>query len=565
MSFRFPRSVVAVLPLAFWGLVPLAQAAEKTVPVDRSVRLSRDRLRAHLKFLASDLLEGRGPGQRGGDLAAAYIAAEFERMGLEPAGEKGSYFQNVELIGVTPKPAASNFRVMLPGGERTLEWRDEIVGPGETQNLTTNIAAEIVFTGHSALAPEEKWDDFKGADLKGKVFLMLVDDPPPTAEEPGRFGGKARTYYGRWTYKLEMARKMGAVAALLVHTKESAGYGWQVVRNSWSGEDKQAPRKDGEARLGLSAWVAEQPVREIFKGAGLDFDEMRRKAGRRDFRPVPLGIEFRAHVECSGRKFETANVMARLPGSDPKRKGEAVVVTSHYDHFGVGEPDAKGDRIYNGAVDNAAGAAALLELAEAMAAEKVRPARSVIFFATACEEGGLNGSEWYVDHPTWPLEKTAVVVNLDSPPYRGEVEEVLFMGANRLDSAAEVERLAAHFDVRPVPDPAPEQGSFYRSDHFPFVKKGVPAINVKAGRKYRGKDRSFGDTLYEQYESKDYHQPSDEYDPAWELSGTAQIGEVIRRLVVLFANRPVMPAWKAGDEFEAARKAGLARAAAGKN
>ena len=512
-------------------------------------------IRSHVRFLSSDLLEGRAPGERGGELTMSYLESQMERIGLRPAGDGGTYRQTFELVGVTVREKESSYEWRTGSGEpHPLRWLDEIVGVPEHQIAEESVSAPLVFVGHGVVAPEEEWDDFGGADLSGAVIVMLVDDPPATPEEPKLFGGRARTYYGRWTYKLEQARRLGAAGALLIHSDGSAGYGWNVVRSSWSGEDRQNAVRENEPRLSLAAWISNAAARELFTAAGKNLDDEVARAHRRGFHPVPLGITFTAKTKCDIRRIRTSNVLGLLPGRDATLSAETVVLTAHWDHLGIGEPDDRGDRIYNGAVDNASGVGTLLAVAERMAKERA-PKRSILFFASAAEESGILGTAWFVEHPLRDLRKVAAVVNSDSVPVREIPLELQIAGADRLDASAELLALARHLGFRTIGDPAPEQGSFYRSDHFPFAKKGVPALNLRFGEPLRGLSAEESAARVVSHKKR-YHSPADEYDPTWSFEGTAKTAELLRSLAKLLGDRPKAPRWNAGDEFAPKAAAG---------
>jgi Zn-dependent M28 family amino/carboxypeptidase len=515
------------------------------------------RLRAHVAFLADDLLEGRGPGTRGGRLAESYVATTMAVLGLKPAGEDGSYFQKVPLVGVTRKPGST---LGFTSGSTVFSPKalDEMIDWTDAQKEVVDVAGDVVFVGYGVEAPEYRWDDFKGLDVKGKVILMLVNDPPATAAEPDLFKGKALTYYGRWTYKFEQAGRHGAAAAYLVHTDSSAGYGWDVVRNSWSGEKSQN-RLDssGPAPLQAAGWLSEQFARQLLKAAGQDFDSLRKAAASREFHPVALPLTATAHMESSLRPFEARNVAGRLAGKDPKRAGEAVLFTAHLDHFGIGRPDETGDAIYNGAVDNASGVATMLEVARVAAASGGTP-RTLLFVAVTGEEQGLKGSDWYAHHPLVPAGKTAVCVNMDGGRAWGPYDDYVIMGSDRspeLDRIANAVAKEMHFTIKP--DLHPEQGYFYRSDHFSLAKVGVPCLNLEHGNTLRGQPKGIGDALETEYREKRYHRPADQLDGVWDFSGLVQYATLAWELGRRVAAEPALPRWKAGDEFEAARLASL--------
>jgi Zn-dependent M28 family amino/carboxypeptidase len=526
-----------------------ALAAMKTIDAER--------IRAHVKFLADDLLEGRGTGQRGGDLAAAYIATQFALDDLRPAGDGGSYLQQVPLVGVSAQPETSFAIVPERGEPMILQRLEDYVATDETQQPANDIDAPIVFVGYGIEAPEFKWDDYKDVDLHGKVLLMLVNEP--TSDDPSFFAGKALTYYGRWTYKYEEALRRGAVAAILVHKTEMASYGWGVVRNSWSGENSYL--KAEGPRLKAAGWVSLAVARKIAEAAGQDLDQWLAGANSRDFRPIPLPLTLKAHMVSKVRSFTSNNVVAVLPGSDPRLKNEAVIYTAHYDHLGI-RPDMPGDNIYNGAMDNGTGCGILLELARAYASASQRPKRSILFAAVTAEEQGLRGSEYLGHHPPIPAGKIALDLNYDNLPALGTAEEVQVAGAERTSFYAIVEATARQFELQIRPDPHPESGHYYRSDHFSLARVGVPSFSIKEGEKFKGHATDWGARQNQEYEQKRYHQPSDEYRRDMDFSGDAVMARFGFALGWKAASLPEMPAWRPGDEFEAARKKSEAAAGA---
>lgn len=513
--------------------------------------INGEHMRAHVKFLASDLLEGRGTGQRGGELAVVYIATQFELLGLKPGGLEGSYFQAVPLTGTELKPS-STFVFASPQGEHVLTYLDDYVATAASLRPVQDVDAEVIFVGYGVEAPEYNWDDYKGVDVRGKVLLMLVNDPP--SDDPKHFGGKALTYYGRWTYKYEKALEKGAAGAILIHTTPMAGYAWPVVRNSWSGEQHYVRLKPGEPALAVSGWITEAVARSLLKTTGEDLEALLVAAARRDFRPVPLPIRLRAHLESKVRDMETANVLGLVEGTD--LKDEVVIYTAHYDHLGVGTP-VDGDAIYNGAVDNATGCALLLELARVFAAMPRKPRRSILFIGIAAEEAGLRGSAYYATHPVLPAGKTAFNLNYDAFLMLGRTKDVTLRGIERTSVYPLAQRILRGMNLTLKPDAHPEQGYYYRSDQFSLAKAGVPAIAVVQGLDYVGKPEGWGEAQYENYRTKHYHQPSDAYDPAWDLSGLVQMAQLGLWLSWEVANLPELPRWNPGDEFAAIRETSL--------
>ena len=511
-------------------------AVSQQIPVDTAA------MDAHLRFLASDLLEGRAPATRGGRLAAEYIAAQFQALGLQPAGANGTYFQPVALVGMTPQPTLS---WGLTGGQtETLVYRDAFVAWAERPEADIATAGDVVFVGYGIRAPEWQWDDFKGMDLRGKILLMLVNDPGLV--DSTVFLGKVLTYYGRWTYKLEEAARQGAAGAILIHTTESATYPWEVVRGSWSVEQFKLDQPHSPS-IGFAGWVTEGSARAALMKAGLNLDSLSRAAGRRDFRPVATGLQTSVRVHSALRRVESENVAARLPGRDPRLASQAVLITSHWDHKGIG-PIIRGDSIYNGAEDNASGIAAMLGVAKALT-QLPRPARSIIFVSTTAEESGLLGSEAYVQQPLIPLPQTAAVLNLDVTNVRGATRTIGALGRDRstlgpvIVAAAQAEGLT----VEAKPD---VRGSFFRSDHFPFARAGVPALSIFPGDDFIGRSPGWGEEQEDIYNQQRYHQPSDEYRPTFRYAGMAQQVRVTVRTARAVANDPSLPRWLPSSEFQ---------------
>jgi Zn-dependent M28 family amino/carboxypeptidase len=512
-----------------------------------------DAVRAHLKFLASDLLEGRGPGTRGDALATSYIAAQFEAMGLQPAGDDGSYFQKVSLLNIGMDAAKSRAAFTKNGASALgpLVYRDQFVGGNQSQQENVSIDSDVVFVGHGVVAPEYHWDDYKGLDTRGKTLVMLVDDPPANAQEPDLFRGRARTYYGRWTYKYEIGAAKGAAAVILIHTDPAAGYGWQVVRNSWGGEQAYVRLQPGQPALQFAGWVTEAIAKQLFQTAGLDLDALTKAAASRDFKPVPLNVRFNANVASTIRPFDTANVVAKLEGDDPVLKNEGVVYSAHHDHLGIGpaDPSDPTDTIYNGAIDNASGVATLLEIAHVWATNPVPHKRTLYFAAVAAEEQGLLGSQYLGQHPPIPAGRIAMGLNFDALDLFGPVGSVTMIGIDRTTFFPTAKKVTDALGLTIVPDQAPEQGSYYRSDHFSLAKAGIPAFSVKQGIDVRGKPEGWGRERVAEYRTKHYHQASDEYDPSWDFSSAVQMGQLAYWLGAEGANASEKPMWLPGEEF----------------
>ncbi len=476
--------------------------------------ISGDRMRAHVRFLASDLLEGRGPGTRGGELAVEYLASQLAVAGARPASN-GGYFQPAPLVNVRTE-ASSTLSAARDGKTVSFEWFTGFVGQSETQKPRRDFDAEAVFVGHGIHAPEFGWDDYAGIDVKGKVVVLFTNEPP--SQDPGFFDGRALTYYGRWSYKYEQALRKGAAAALILHTTATAGYGWDVVRNSWGREESHV-KAEGDA-LDFAGWLSGDAAGKLLALAGLDLDDLLAKADRRGFKALPLGIRVRGSIGSAVREVAARNVIGAIGGSDPALGREPVIYSAHWDH--LGKSDAPGDNIFNGAVDNATGCALLLEIARAWSALPRKPRRPAVFLFTAAEESGLLGSEFYVRQPLYPLDRTALVLNFDSFYPFGRTRDAVLEGAERTTFWPRVQAAAQRFQLTLSPAPRPEQGTFFRSDHFPFAKAKVAAFSVNAGRSYGANAEAIAARIAE-YGSKHYHQPSDEYREDWDFAGMEQM------------------------------------------
>ncbi len=509
-----------------------------------------EHIRAHVRFLSHDLLEGRGTGQRGGDIAAEYIATQFALYGLKPAGDNGTYLQKVPMVGLETQ-SATTFSLVPDSGEvMSLKRFDDYVATDNSQNAESVVDAPMMYVGYGISAPEYSWDDYKGVDVKGKVLLMLVNEPP--SDDVKFFKGKALTYYGRWTYKYEEAARHGAVGVILIHKTEMASYPWEVVRNSWSGEQSQL-RADGSAQLKVASWIPLEVANKLAQAAGMVVDKMMADAQSRDFHPVALPVRLKAHMVTKVRQFESNNVVAILPGSDPRRKGDAVLYSAHYDHLGM-RADAPGDNIYNGANDNATGCGILLELARSFASGQAPP-RSILFAAVTAEEQGLRGSEYLGLHPPVPTNRITLDLNYDDIPPLGEPEETEISGSERTDFFPLAESTAKDFKLVIKPDSRPEAGHYYRSDHFSLARVGIPSFSINAGMKYKEHPLEWGLQQAEEYTAKHYHQPSDEYRPEMDFRSDAVMARFGLALGWKAALLPELIQWVPGDEFEAARKA----------
>ena len=553
-----PKTVLMVVPIIVCAALSISYAATRSralvevhLPPAAMADLNqfnRDHIKANVRFLSLDLLEGRGTGQRGGDLAAEYIATQFWLYGLKAAGDNGSFFQKVPLVGITPSPDTTFEFAPRKGEVLRLKPLDDYVAYDQTQQPTSDIDADVVYVGYGIDAPEYQWDDYKGTDVRGKVLLMLVNEP--SSNDPNFFKGRALTYYGRWTYKYEEAARRGAVGAILIHQSEMASYPWDVVRNSNSGE--KSFLKADSPQLKAAGWIQLAVARKLAQDSGMDLPKMMAEAQSRNFHPLPLPVKLKAHMASKVRQFSSNNVVAVLPGSDPKWKEEAVMYTAHYDHLGI-RPDMPGDNIYNGARDNATGCGILLELARVFAQSPARPRRSIIFASVTAEEQGLLGSEFLGKHLPIPAGKISLDLNFDDVPPLGEPEELEVSGAERNSFYPTVESLAEEFRLAIRPDSHPEAGHFYRSDHFSLARVGIPSFSINEGMKYKRHKLEWGMQQAEEFTNKHYHQPSDEYSPSMDFTGDATIARFGFALGWAAASQPKLIEWQKGDEFEKAR------------
>lgn len=508
--------------------------------------ISGERIRAHTKFLSSDLLEGRGVGTRGGDLATDYIATQFALIGAKPAGDHGTYFQRVPLTGTDTQPS-STLSVEGKGQDISFKWFDDFIGVTGQQKPLVDFDGEAVFVGHGIVAPQFQWDDYKGTDVRGKVVVLFTNEPP--SDDLKFFGGRALTYSGRWTYKYEEALRHGAVAAIIVHTTPTAGYGWDVVSSSWGKETPQMRLAPGESAIPFKGWITKDAGERLFALSGHNVDDMLKASESRDFRPIPLGVHIRGHIVSKIREIESRNVVAMIPGSDPQLQNEAVVFSAHWDHLGIAKP-VDGDAIYNGAVDNGTGCAILLEIAHAWAALPEKPRRSAIFISVTAEEANLLGSEYFGLHPVIPASKIALDLNFDAFQPLGRTKDISVGGAERTTVFPLVQQVAKRFNYEIKPEAHPEQGHYYRSDHFSMAKVGIPAFSISQGDQFWGKPADFGEKAFQEFNAKHYHQPSDEYHEDWDFSGLQQIARFGFTLGMEVANQQKLPGWQPGDEFQ---------------
>ncbi len=554
--------VLAAAALSLGGASGALSATSRNVPKDVATALrlppavssamagiNGERMRAHVQFLSDDLLEGRGPGVRGGDLAAHYIAAQFELLGLLPAGENGTYFQSVNFKGVQTLPATTASVQPANGAAWTLSLAEDFVTSNQTQTSTVDVDAPIVFVGYGIDAPEYRWNDYQGVDVKGKVVLVIVNEPQ--SKDLKFFTGEALTYYGRWVYKFEQAARQGAVGALIIHRTDLASYGWDVVRNSWTNEQVYL-RDDKDPKLQAASWVQLEIARKIFAESGLKLEEMIDSAGKRGFMARELPLRFKAHIQSTVRDFVSPNVLAVLPGTQAGAAKQAVVYSAHYDHLGIA-PTLKGDQIYNGAVDNATGCGILLELAHAFATAAVKPPHPVLFAAVTAEEKGLIGSNYLGKHLPIPSAQIALDLNFDAILPQGVPQSVNVTGAERTSFYPTVRKTAQAFHFEIQPDAEPGAGHYYRSDHFSFARTGVPAFSINTGSTFAGQTPEWGKALHEEYTAKNYHRPSDEYTPQMDFTSNVTMAQFGFALGWQALNAKGTVHWLPGDEFEAAR------------
>jgi Zn-dependent M28 family amino/carboxypeptidase len=525
------------------GLPAAAAAALKGIDAER--------IRAHVRFLADDLLEGRGTGTRGSDLAAKYIATQFALYGLKPAGDDGGYLQKVAFTGVHTLPATQATLQPEHGGGLNLKLGQDFVVGNQTQTDSVDIDAPIVFVGYGIEAPEYQWNDYAGIDVKGKVVLVIVNQPP--SKDPKFFNAEALTYYGRWTYKFEEAARKGALGALIIHRTDLASYGWEVVRNSWSNEQVYLAN-DRDPKLEAAAWLQLDIARQLFAAANLNVDDMLSTAGVRGFKPRELPVRFKAHIESKVRKFESYNVLGLLPAK-AGAGDQAVVYSAHYDHLGI-DPNLGGDNIYNGAVDNGTGCGILLELARAFAAGTARPPQPLLFAAVTAEEKGLLGSNYLGKHLPIPAAKIALGLNFDAILPTGVPQAVTVTGAERTSFYPTVQKTAAAFGFEIQADAEPGAGHYYRSDHFSLARAGVPAFSINSGVKFAGHTAEWGKAQHDEYTAKHYHQPSDEYSPSMDFAADAALAQFGFALGWQAMQEKGTVNWLPGDEFEAVRANG---------
>jgi Zn-dependent M28 family amino/carboxypeptidase len=536
---------------------PPGMSAPPRIPIGQLPSLDTDALLEHTKMLSSDEFEGRAPGTKGEELTVTYLADQFKKFGLRPGNTDGTYFQKVPLVGITPTPAPLTFK--KGAATQTLKWKDDVVAwTKHVADSATINDSELVFVGYGVVAPEFNWDDYKGLDVKGKTLVMLVNDPPvPDPSNPAEldaktFGGKAMTYYGRWTYKYEIAAQKGAAGALIIHETGPAGYGFNVIQGKVGEQfDLVTPDKN-MSRVAVEGWVTLDQAKQLLKTAGQDFDALKQQAATRDFKPVPLGVTASMTIKNALRTIDSRNVLAKFEGSDPALNDEYVVYTAHWDHFGK---SAEG--IFHGAQDDALGCAALIEMARTFTKLPTPPRRSILFMAVTAEEQGLLGSQYYSVTPIYPLAKTVANINMDSWNINGPTKDFTLVGfgASELDDYA---RDAAAEQGRVVHgDSEPEKGFYYRSDHFNFAKQGVPALDIGPGAEYVGKPPDYAKKIRDEWTEHVYHTPRDVVTSEWDLRGTSEDLKLLLAVGYRIAQADKMPEWKPGNEFKAKRESML--------
>lgn len=544
------RVVALVLAISFVMSTSLAQ--------DMTAKFDETKMRERVKRLSMDDFEGRGPGTAGGKRAAQYLADQMKSSGVKP-GNKTSYFQNVKLVGIKADPATQLAATNGPTNDN-FSFGDDFVATTGAQTKEVSVNSEVIFVGYGVDAPLYRWNDYKGdaAQYKGKVLMILVNDPPATASEPDLFGGRALTYFGRWTYKYEEAARKGAAGVILVHTNESAGYGWNVVRTSNGNWRYEIARSNADKTpfLQYRAWMTNDAATRLAKLGSQDLEQLKQQAKSRDFKPVNLGVTANLNLKSELTTFDSPNVVGKIDGSDPKLKSEYVLYTGHWDHLGIGEADAGGDKIYNGAYDNASGLAAILGIADVITKlpKAERPKRSIYILFPTAEEQGLLGAEYFSRFPLVPLNKIAGNVNIDGVNFFGKTRDFSALGSERSTLGDIVQTVATERRMTLEGDMSPEQGFFFRSDHFPFAKVGVPAVSLRHGDDFVTPLTGEALNFFRNYNAKYYHQPSDQYYDWWDASAMVQNAELGLAIAMKIANSSAMPRYKETDEFSAPDK-----------
>jgi len=548
---RGPSAVVLAVTVSLCGAQ--GQSIENV-----QKKISEPTLRAHIRFLADDLLEGRGPATQGDALTQLYLETQFQANGLQLVPAVGSYRQVFPMLGLTTTPE-TRWEFQGKGGE-SIEFeyfKDFIAVAGKPEPKISIKDSELVFVGYGIEAPEFQWDDYKGMDLRGKILVMMNNDPE---SDPDLFAGSKRLYYGRWDYKYESAARQGAAGAIIIHTDASAGYPFTVIQTSWTGEEFELRDSSGP-RMDMKGWMTESATREMFRSGGFDLDELRKRAEDRDFKPVPLGLRLSTNLGCTARERITANILGILPGSDPKLSDQYVVFMAHHDHIGMSaERDVNGDNIYNGAIDNASGTAALLTILRAISESGYRPKRSLLFAAVGAEEQGLLGSRYLAENPPIPNGKLSALINIDGINFLGPTRDVQVIGLGKSSLDNLVQSAATKQGRTVVGDLEPSKGFYYRSDQFSLAKVGVPAVYLHSGHAVRNQPEGWGKKQLQAWTDKHYHQRSDQYDPSWDLSGAIEDIQLLTEVGLGAAEDPRMQSWTPGDEFELARKQAIQQA-----
>jgi Zn-dependent M28 family amino/carboxypeptidase len=578
MNYRILLSAILATGVAMmlsnaWPVPDTAYDRAPEAPASRALEksgwqyISRDTLLENIKVLASEEFEGRAPASKGETLTVGFLERQFKKLGLKPGNPDGSYFQNVPMVGATSEPTElvfTGYGADNSGQQRlALQYGGDFVAWTKRMQSEVHADAGLIFVGYGVVAPEYRWDDYKGVDVKGKVLLMLINDPPvPDSSNPSQldehmFKGKAMTYYGRWTYKFEIAALKGAAGALIIHETGPAGYPWAVVQGSNTVEQFSLVTADkGASRCAIEGWITREKAQALFHMSGKDFEELKKAAIRPDFRPVPLQAKASLTIRNRIRTIESRNVIAKLEGRDAKLRNEYIVYTAHWDHLGIG-PEVNGDKTYHGAVDNASGVAGLLETARAFTKVQPPPRRSILFLSPTAEEKGLLGSQYYAEHPLYPLRQTLAEINMDGLNVWGPTRdiEVVGLGNSTLDDY--VKAVAAEEGRRVEPDAEPEKGFYFRSDHFNFAKQGVPALDVNEGVDYVDRPEGWGMQMREKYTAEDYHKPSDKVKQDWNLDGAVQDLRLLFAVGYRVSNADAYPTWSPGSEFKAKREAML--------
>src|SRR5881227_1214836 len=555
---KVTRTLAAIVCFSATQLVADDELALRLQPALEAI--TPDGLLAHIKVLASDEFEGRAPGTKGEELSVKYISDQFKKIGLKPGNPNGTYTQEVPLAGIKSEP-----RMSFVIGDKTMDLKypdDFVASSARLQPEIKVEKSDLVFVGYGIVAPEYGWDDYKDVDVRGKTLLMLINDPPiPDPKDPSKlddkmFKGRAMTYYGRWTYKYEIAAQKGAAAAIIIHETEPAAYPWQVVRSSWAKENFELdnPNKNMDA-LSARSWITLDVAKKLLADCGQDFDALKKSAISKDFRPVALNAKANINIKQALRSFRSHNVIGKFEGADPNLKDEYIIYSAHWDHLGR-HPELQGDQIFNGAVDNASGDAAVIALASAFPKADPAPKRSILFMCTTAEEAGLLGAKWYAEHPLYPLEKTLADINIDSMNVWGksrDVEDTSFGFSDLDDMLADVAKRQGR---SAIPDSRPDKGKIYRADNFEFSKAGVPSLYIGKGEHLMSRPEN-GPLRSDEFDSKDYHQVTDQVNPDWDLSGAVQDVDLLFEVGYQIANANKFPEWKPGNEFKLKRDAML--------